>query len=181
MCYRGHRSNSACSFSCLSDDFSLDSLIFTEAFALQLGHPHLHLFIFFRNLLQLQLASWRRCRGFLHRMCVCLSNLVHHTRAFPPRLWKNVQIGHSFRGFFWSQELTQRISSCTPCTLHCHHGRTSHPFSPLFLMFTASERVEVLRLHLLSANRALVAVLHWDDLQASWQTVASEQEHALKV
>lgn len=48
-------------------------------------------------------------------------------------------------------------------------------------MFTASERVEVLRLHLLSANRALVAVLHWDDLQASWQTVASEQEHALKV
>lgn len=48
-------------------------LIFTETFALQLGHPHLHLFIFFRNLLQLQLASWRRCIVFLHRMCVRLN------------------------------------------------------------------------------------------------------------
>ena len=31
------------------------------------------------------------------------------------------------------------------------------------------------------APDGIVAVLHWDDLQASWQTVTSGQEHALKV
>ena len=170
MCYPGHCSNSACSFSCLSNDFSLaiyeDICVATRA----PQPPSLHLLPEFAPV-----AAGEWVTECAH---ACMSDLVHHT-AFPPRLWKNVLIGHSFRGFFWSQELTQRISSCTPCTLHCH-GRTS-PFSPVFLRFIASGRADVLRLHLLSANHVLVAVLHWDDLQASWQTVTSGQEHALKV